>query len=83
MKYFLCFVVFGFSSIAGADIAPEPGDETTEEEQEDQEEADSGESDKEESGCSTVPSGYLAGSLLPFLCLGGALMLRREDSKHG
>jgi hypothetical protein len=76
MKYFLCFLALGFSSLAQADLAPEPGDENPQE----QEETDSGESDKEESGCSTVSSGYLAGSLLPILCLGGALILRKEDS---
>ncbi len=77
MKYFLCFLAFGFSSIASADVAPEePSDET---QQEEQEETDSGEVDKGESGCSTVSSGYLAGSLLPILCLGVALISRKED----
>ena len=79
MKYFLLLLVFGFSSIAQADLAPEPGDE---EPQEEQEETDSGESDKEEAGCSTVSSGNLTVALLPMLCLGAALMLRREDSTH-
>ena len=81
MKLFLFCGSILFSSIASADIAPEePASEPANERD------DSGESDDEKSddtGCSSVSHNDISVLFLPVLCLGAAIMLRKESDISG
>ena len=79
MKPFFLCITFLFSTLAHADLAPlEPTEEPSEESSE--EEIDSGEAEKEEtSGCNSVSPIHAGTLLLPVLCLGGAILLRKEE----
>ena len=85
MKYFVFCLPFLVSSIAYADVAPEPED-APEPSTENPDDSASDDSEKEESeedaGCSTVSSSYFAGTMLPVILLGGVLVLRNRDSTH-
>ena len=82
MNYFLFCILLCVSSIAHADIAPEPGDppEPSAENPEDTASDDSQKDESEEdSGCNSVSSNYFAGTMLPMMLLGGALLLRNRE----
>lgn len=84
MKRFLLCCSLLLSSIAYADVAPEepaeePSEEPTSEPTDDNEDSSEDDDEKsEDTGCSTISPLDISAMLLPVLCLGAAVILRKE-----